>query len=59
MCARGGFVVEFGWAGGKLYSLKVLSRAGCPLSIRYGDKTFSTDTRKGQVLKFDGNLKKL
>jgi alpha-L-fucosidase 2 len=56
--ARGGFEVEFGWAGGKLYQLKVISKAGYPLSLRYGDKSFSSPTKKGQVLKFDGNLKK-
>ncbi len=58
MRARGGFEVEFGWTGGKLYSVKVTSKAGYPLSLRYGDKSFSSTTRKGQVLKFDGNLKR-
>jgi alpha-L-fucosidase 2 len=57
--ARGGFELEFGWAGGKLYSIKVISKAGYPLSLRYGDKSFSSTTKKGQVLKFDGNLKRL
>ena len=57
--ARGGFELDFEWKGGKLASLKVTSKAGYPLSLRYGDKSFSSPTRKGQVLKFDGNLKKL
>jgi alpha-L-fucosidase 2 len=57
--ARGGFELDFEWKGGKLASLKVTSKAGYPLSLRYGDKSFSSPTRKGQILKFDGNLKKL
>jgi alpha-L-fucosidase 2 len=59
MRARGGFEMEFGWAGGKLYKVIVISRAGYPLSLRYGDKSFSSPTKKGQVLKFDGNLKRI
>lgn len=56
--ARGGFEMEFGWAGGKLYQVKVISKAGYPLSLRYGDKSFSSPTKKGQVLIFDGNLER-
>lgn len=59
MRARGGFELEFKWTGGKLESLNVISNAGYPLSIRYADKTFSSTTRKGEVLKFDGNLEKV
>jgi len=59
MTTRGGFELDFEWKGGKLVSLKVTSKAGCPLSLRYGDKSFSSPTRRGQVLKFDGNLKKI
>jgi len=57
--ARGGFELEFAWNNGKLTSLKVISGAGSPLSVRYRDKSFSSRTKKGQVLKFDGNLKKI
>ena len=57
--ARDGFELEFSWAGGKLTSLKVLSKAGYPLSIRYKDKTFSCPTKKGQTLEFDSELTKL
>jgi alpha-L-fucosidase 2 len=59
MRARGGFEVEFGWTGGKLYTLKIKSNAGMPLSVRYRDKVYSTPTRKGQVVKLDGELKRL
>jgi len=56
--ARGGFELDFEWKQGKLVFLKVRSHAGFPLSLRYGNNTFKADTRKGQVLKFDGNLNK-
>ncbi len=54
--ARGDFELEYSWRGGVLQSVKVLSKAGEPLSIRYMDKTFATETKKGEVLNFDGNL---
>jgi alpha-L-fucosidase 2 len=57
--ARGGFELEFAWEKGSLTSLKVISKAGYPLSLRYKDKTFTSVTRKGAVLKFDGDLKKI
>ncbi|MCX6334170.1 MAG: glycoside hydrolase family 95 protein [Bacteroidia bacterium] len=57
--ARGGFELEIGWTGGELYSVKVISNAGYPLSLRYADKSFSSPTKKRQVLKFDGDLKRL
>ena len=57
--ARGGFELELGWNSGKLNTLKVISKAGLPLTLRYGDKIFSSPTKKGQVLKFDGELKRL
>jgi alpha-L-fucosidase 2 len=57
--ARGGFELEFGWDSGKLNTLKVISKAGLPLTLRYGDKTFSSPTKRGQIMKFDGDLKKI
>lgn len=57
--ARGGFELNFEWKNGKLTSLRVVSHAGYPLSIRYGNKTFSSDTRKGEKYEFDSNLNKL
>jgi alpha-L-fucosidase 2 len=57
--ARGGFELDFEWKQGKLVSLKVISHAGSPLSLRYGKKTFSAETKKGKVLKFDENLNKI
>jgi alpha-L-fucosidase 2 len=57
--ARGGFELEYTWNGGKLRSLKVTSNAGYPLTIRYKDKTFTSPTKKGEILNFDGDLKKV
>ena len=57
--ARGGFELDFEWKQGKLVSLKVISHAGSSLSLRYGKKTFSAETKKGKVLKFDRNLNKI
>lgn len=41
LCARGGFVVDAAWSGGKLVSLKVLSKLGKKLKIRCGAKAVS------------------
>lgn len=59
MRARGGFEVDFGWTGGKLYTLKIKSNAGMPLSVRYREKAYYTPTRKGQVVRLDGDLNRL
>lgn len=57
--ARGGFELDFEWKGGQLIHLKVISKAGYPLSIRYDDKTVSLPTKKGQILHFNHDLKKI
>jgi alpha-L-fucosidase 2 len=59
ICARGGFELDFTWSAGKLASVRVISTAGMPLSIRYEDKIYISETQKGEVIKLDGNLKKL
>ena len=57
--ARGGFELAYSWSGGKLLSLTVISHAGYPLSVRYKDKSFSSPTKKGEVLHLDQNLRKI
>jgi alpha-L-fucosidase 2 len=57
--ARGGFDLEFEWKGGCLVRLKVLSSSGYPLTLRYHDKTYQTKTKKGEVLMFNGELKRI
>jgi len=54
--ARGGFELDYSWKEGLLYSVKVISKAGARLSLRYRDKTYVIDTKKGDELHFDGNL---
>jgi alpha-L-fucosidase 2 len=57
--ARGGFDLDFEWKEGQLVRLKVLSTAGYPLTLRYGDKTFKKTTKKGEILLFNRDLKKI
>jgi len=54
--ARGGFELEYAWSSGELRSVKIISNSGFPLKINYRDKSFSSPTRTGEVLRFDGNL---
>lgn len=57
--ARGGFELDFEWDEGKLKGLKVISVSGMPLSLIYKGFEFSSDTKKGEVLLFDGMLNRL
>ncbi len=57
--ARGGFDLDFEWESGQLVKLKVLSIAGSPLILRYGDKIYTQKTKKGEILVFNHELKKL
>ncbi|HPX43205.1 MAG TPA: glycoside hydrolase family 95 protein [Bacteroidales bacterium] len=57
--ARGGFELDFEWDEGKLIDLKVKSVSGMPLFLNYNGFIFSSDTKKGEVLHFDGQLNRL
>ncbi|HPV17025.1 MAG TPA: glycoside hydrolase family 95 protein [Bacteroidales bacterium] len=57
--ARGGFELDFEWDEGKLIDLKVKSVSGMPLFLNYNGFKFSSDTKKGEVLHFDGQLNRL
>ena len=59
ICARGGFELDFTWSASKLTSVKVISMAGMPLSIRYQDKIYISETPKGDVILLDGDLNKV
>jgi alpha-L-fucosidase 2 len=54
--ARGGFELDFSWEEGKLTRLKVKSTAGFPLHIRYKDKSFISETKKGEEILLNGEL---
>ena len=49
--ARGGFIVDFAWEGGKLTSASVKSQVGGPLKVRIGDEYREFDTKPGQTVK--------
>jgi alpha-L-fucosidase 2 len=59
LCARGGFVMDMKWQKGKLKYLKVLSKAGMPLLLRYNGKVKSITTTKNGEYKFDALLQSL
>lgn len=59
LCARGGFVMDMKWRDGKLKYLKVLSKAGMPLLLRYDGEIKSITTTKNGVYKFDALLQSL
>ena len=49
--ARGGFIVDFAWEGGKLTSASVKSQLGGPLKVRIGDEYQEFETKPGQTVK--------
>lgn len=58
ICARGGFVLDMEWRAGKLVKLKVVSKAGSPLNLRYNDKVVNLITVKNGVYIFNEALDK-
>jgi len=58
VCARGGFELSFSWENSKLKSVSVLSKAGKPCVLRYGEKNIQFETVKGESYRFNGELEK-
>ena len=58
ICARGGFVLDMKWRNGKLQALKVASKAGKPLLLRYNGIVKTIVTTKNGVYNFNGSLDK-
>lgn len=55
--ARGGFVVDAKWSGGKLERVWIASKAGRKTRLRYGKLTREIALEKGAVLQLNGDLK--
>lgn len=61
LCAKGNFEIDITWQDGKLGEAVILSKAGEPCNLRYGDKTIAFKTAKGKTYKINienGKLKK-
>lgn len=59
--AKGNFEVSMVWADGQLQEATIVSNAGGPCSLRYGDMTLKFQTAKGKAYKVavvDGKLKR-
>lgn len=51
LCARGGYVLDFTWADGKITSLTLTSRAGGSTTLRINGRETTVSTAKGEVVK--------
>lgn len=54
--ARGGFEISMSWKDGALTSLEVLSTAGKPCTLHYGDQEKTFDTQAGQTYRLSPDL---
>ncbi|MCU0915534.1 MAG: glycoside hydrolase family 95 protein, partial [Planctomycetes bacterium] len=54
--ARGGFLVDMIWKGGKLTEAHITSGRGGPCHVRYGGQTVRLDTEKSREIRLDGQL---
>ncbi|QEK50870.1 glycoside hydrolase family 95 protein [Pedobacter aquae] len=59
ICARGGFELSFSWANGKLKEVKVLSKAGQPCVLKYGNAQMTIHTEIGRTYTLNQDLKPL
>jgi len=57
--ARGNFEVDIAWENGQLKSLEILSVDGAPAVIEYDWKRLEVETKKGERLKFNQDLKRV
>lgn len=56
ICARGGFELDIEWQDGVLKSVRVLSKLGNTLVLRYQDEVVTVETEKGNAYFFDSRL---
>ncbi len=57
LCARGNFEVGIAWKDGVLTSATIHSKLGGPCRINYNGKEIVLQTRKGQTITLDRNLR--
>ena len=57
--ARGGFQVDMRWEQGDLVDLRILSKLGNTLDVRYGSTENQIKTIPGQVLNLEDVLRVL
>ena len=57
--ARGGFEVDLAWQEGKLTKATILSHAGVPCTVRFGEQVLTLPTQAGKRYTFDGALKQV
>ena len=55
--ARGGFEVDITWSAGKLASATIRSNLGGPCTVLCAGKSATFDTKAGQTITLDGELK--
>lgn len=51
LCAKGNFEVSIAWEGNRLKEAVIVSNAGEPCTVRYGDAVLSFKTTKGKTYK--------
>ena len=56
LCARGGFEVDLRWKDGKLAEVVIRSKLGKPCKLRYGEKTVTFDTQRGETIRLGADL---
>ncbi len=56
MRARGGYEVDIEWSGGKLARAILVAKNSGPVTVRYGEKTVTIDTLKGNHYVLDSTL---
>ncbi|MBJ6110447.1 glycoside hydrolase N-terminal domain-containing protein [Hymenobacter sp. BT523] len=55
--ARGGFVVDMQWDGGKLTTVEIKSEAGQECVVKYAGKETRLATKAGKIYKLNGELR--
>jgi len=59
LCAEGGFVVDIEWKNNRATKISVRSRAGGELNLRLGGITAKFNTRAGELIQLDKDLKRM